>query len=702
MGTSSFQVGTPVSIDKKPYVIERKIDDSLWQLKETKTGRIAEFTQAQLEQLYVDDTLRFEETRPILNSNASAKSNSAMVESDGMAFVDYSQDEWAQAKIKRAYVVAIENFPNTEAVIQEKIDLVWEQLQQPPIKPNWTTVFRWKMKFIKANRDATIFISNQKKRGNRESRYPTEVLDIVEIAIDTVYMIREKGTIQDAIDRAKILVIKENALRVEGFKLPEPTRQLVKRMITDIPAFDRCVAREGRDAAANKFRNSLSHRITARPLDRAEIDHTPLPIIVIDDESGLPLGRPYFSACIDDFSRNFLGIHVSFVPPSYLTVARCLKSAFLPKVDLKKDYPEIENEWEAHGVMRTLVVDNGTEFHGESLQNACLSLGITIEYSPRKKAWYKGKIERALGTLNNSMAHGVPGTAFQNIFEKGDYDPVKHAVIRYSTLQLIIRKWIVDLYHQRKHRTLGAPPAIVWRANIQPEDINLPNNLPYLDAILSRSEERKLTHKGIELDGLLYNSEELGRLRQKEGQILDVEIRINDDDIGSIIVLSPDKKTLYQVQALRQDYAKGLSSYQHKICKKFAQEKYPESEYDPSGWLTAKYDIAQIIEKEFQFGNPNTTRKKIARLVGDKHLLNQSTTPLLGHIATETAMIASSNCDLVSGISDIALPEIASEITPLSLRKKIVPIVRDRQVISPFSLNPTTNPTLTAEDESHG
>ncbi|MDH6303086.1 hypothetical protein M2128_002030 [Polynucleobacter sphagniphilus] len=72
MGTSSFQVGTPVSIDKKPYVIERKIDDSLWQLKETKTGRIAEFTQAQLEQLYVDDTLRFEETRPILNSNASA------------------------------------------------------------------------------------------------------------------------------------------------------------------------------------------------------------------------------------------------------------------------------------------------------------------------------------------------------------------------------------------------------------------------------------------------------------------------------------------------------------------------------------------------------------------------------------------------------------------------------------------------------
>lgn len=702
MGTSSFQVGTPVSIDQKPYIIERKIDDSLWQLKETKTGRIIEFTQSQLEQLYVDDTLRFEEIRPILNANASTKSNSAMVEGDGMAFVDYTQDEWAQAKIKRAYVVAIENFPNTEAVIQEKIDLVWEQLRQPPIKPNWTTVFRWKMKFIKANRDATIFMSNQKKRGNRESRYPTEVLDIVEIAIDTVFMVREKGTIQDAVDRAKILVIKENTLRVEGFKLPEPTRQLVKRMITDIPAYDRCIARKGRDAAANKFRNSLRHRITARPLDRAEIDHTPLPVIVIDDETGLPLGRANFTGCVDDFSRNFLGIHISFVPPSYLTVARCLKSAFLPKVDLRKDYPAIDNDWEAYGVMRTLVVDNGAEFHSESLQNACLSLGIAIEYSPRKKAWYKAKIERLLGTLNNSFAHGVPGTAFQNIFEKGDYDPVKHAVIRYSTFQLIIRKWIVDLYHQRKHRTLGAPPAVVWRKNIRPEDINLPNNLPQLDAILGRSEARKLTHKGIELDGLLYNSEELGRLRQKEGQTLDVEIRINDDDIGTIIVLSPDKKILYQVQALRQDYAKGLSSYQHKICKKFAHEKYPASEYDPSAWLTAKYDIAQIIEKEFQFGNHKTTHKKLARYVENEKYPNPSTTPLLGHTAAAITVNVLSNHDLVSDISDVALPEIAPEIAPLPLRKKIVPIVRDRQVISPFSLNPTNNPTLTAEDESHG
>jgi hypothetical protein len=31
--------------------------------------------------------------------------------------------------------------------------------------------------------------------------------------------------------------------------------------------------------------------------------------------------------------------------------------------------------------------------------------------------------------MNRAVAHGVPGTTFSNIFEKGDYNPAKHAVV---------------------------------------------------------------------------------------------------------------------------------------------------------------------------------------------------------------------------------------------------------------------------------
>lgn len=103
MGTSSFQAGTALTIDNKPYILKKKIDDDLWQLEEIKSGRIIEHSQAELEQLYVADALRFESSHanPIFNRN----SKSEVAISDGVAHQDFSQDEWAKAKIKRAYAV---------------------------------------------------------------------------------------------------------------------------------------------------------------------------------------------------------------------------------------------------------------------------------------------------------------------------------------------------------------------------------------------------------------------------------------------------------------------------------------------------------------------------------------------------------------------------------------------------------------------
>ena len=138
----------------------------------------------------------------------------------------------------------------------------------------------------------------------------------------------------------------------------------MKRLVEDIPAFDRHTARYGHDAALRRFRAVEGHRVTREPLERAEIDHTNLDLFVIDDETLLPLGRPWFSACEDDYTRCILGMYVGFIPPSFLTVSLCLKDAFRPKTWLKQAYPNIRSDWPAHGVMRELVLDNGPEFIG--------------------------------------------------------------------------------------------------------------------------------------------------------------------------------------------------------------------------------------------------------------------------------------------------------------------------------------------------
>lgn len=612
MGCSTFQAGTCICIDNRTLMLTRKVDDQIWQLEESKTRRIVEFSDNHLRALYSAGKLSF------YKEPTNCPCGSA-----GKAHREVSARQFEEAKIRRAYVHAVLDLPNTRALTKSAIRAIWNKLQKPLRCPDWITVYRWKRRYLAAGKDIYALVDQSFKKGNRSSRYPKEVVDIAEKAINQVYLSRERKTIEDTLEKALWLVDQENKLRPEALRLPRPTRRLITSLIQKIPAFDRAIARDGREAARRRFRAVLKHRTTEHPLQRAEIDHTQLDIFVIDDETGLPLGRPWITVCIDDYTRCILGIFISFEPPSYFTVSQCLRDAFTPKQWLKEHYPEIKHRWDAHGVMQELVVDNGLEFHSEALELACFSLGIEIHYSARKTPWFKGKIERFLGTLNGSIAHGTPGTTFSNILEKDDYDPVKHAVVRLSTLRNVVRIWIADYYHQKPHRTLGQPPAVLWNGSIVPEDIALPDDMEGLDVILGRPESRILTHKGIELDGLLYNSPEMTLLRRAQGDKLPVEVRINDSNLGSIIVLSPDRSTRFTVPALRQDYASGLTRWQHKVCKRFSSGELRR--YDPSGWLEAKEEITRLIQRDLTFKKQKSRSRAKRFTTTSRELIEQAT-----------------------------------------------------------------------------
>lgn len=602
MGTASLRSGMKVELMGKSCIMLRKIDAEVWQLEEEGTKRVREYPEIQLQEFYAKGILRFK---------VLARGTAGLEAEGASQHKSLTAEEWEKVKMRRSYVMAVIACPNSETFMAPAILKVWQLLKEPAQPPHWTTVYRWKRRFIAAGRDATALALETNSGGNRRPRYPDEVTTILESAINTKYLTLERNTIQDALEHAQGLVKRENELRPRADQLPLPTRSLIKRMTAEIPAFDRHAARYGRTAAMHKFRSVQGHRTTSAPLERAEIDHTPVDLLVVDEKTGLPLGRPWLTCCIDDYSRCVLGIHVSFEPPSFLTAAHCLKHAFLPKVQLEKSFPSVQNQWAAHGVMRELAVDNGTEFHSKSLENACLSLGIEIHYAPRKVPWFKGKIERFLGTLNKGVAHGVPGTTFGNIFEKDDYDPSKHAVISLSRLQEIIHIWIVDYYHQKPHRTLQAPPAEVWKSSIAPEDILVPANPDELDAMLGRSVERTLDHRGILIEGLYYNSPELTTLRMHEGDRIKVNVLIDDSDIGHICVVDPDSSNLYRARALSYEYANGMSRWTHKVCKRFAAREMQG--YDVSSWLEARLRISEIIEEEFMHKRKYKSRKRVAR-----------------------------------------------------------------------------------------
>jgi len=604
MAIYQFCKNAIVLIQEREHTLKQEVEVNLWQVEDGKTGRIREYTMTQLQEMYANGQLVFPKDHARVDQAKPASKQKSRTDNREVA-----SDEWNEAKIRLAYVKATLDSPNSQQAIKPAIKEVWNKISMPAKMPDWTTVLRWKKQFLSHGKDAFALVKQDHNKGNRTSRYPEEVIKLVQDCIDHIYLCLERPTIEDTLDEAIVVIRHENKQRLTSMQLPEPTRRLVTRLIAQIPSFDRYAARYGRMAANCLFRNKSKHLVTKRPLEAAEMDHTKLDIFVIDDSSHLPLGRPWITICIDCHTRCILGIYIGFEPPSYLSVGKCLKHAILPKTNLQQDYPDIRNVWEAHGVMDRLIVDNGLEFHSLSLEQACFAFNIEIEYTPRKTPWFKGKIERFNGTMNNSACHGVAGTTFSNIFDKADYDPAKHAVLRLSDLRLIIHKWIADYYHQKPHRSLDQqPPAVVWANSIKPEDIQLAHNPAEMDMLLGKTIEQKIvSHKGIELNSLLYNSAELMQIRRNRGDTFKVDIRVDESDIGYVYVMLGHQDHL-RVPALNPD-AHGVSLWLHNIFRKYTKEKYGKT--DRYTYALAKTEIREIVEEAMRL-----KRKKSNSRVG--------------------------------------------------------------------------------------
>ncbi|MEO1340074.1 MAG: hypothetical protein AAFV28_02775 [Cyanobacteria bacterium J06635_13] len=72
------------------------------------------------------------------------------------------------------------------------------------------------------------------------------------------------------------------------------------------------------------------------------------------------------TSAVDKYSGVVLGYYASFNPPSYLSVMQCMSHAIVTKDYLKADYPNVENDWDTHGLPEVIVVDNGKEFYSTS------------------------------------------------------------------------------------------------------------------------------------------------------------------------------------------------------------------------------------------------------------------------------------------------------------------------------------------------
>ncbi|MBI2239396.1 MAG: DDE-type integrase/transposase/recombinase [Magnetospirillum gryphiswaldense] len=239
--------------------------------------------------------------------------------------------------------------------------------------PHWTTIYRWVSRLRRASGDIRAVIPAFDRRGNRTRRLDAEVIRLIDEGIDQRFMQREQPPARAAHDYVVRMLDDLNHVNPPERKLRLPSLRSIYRAIARLDDYEVTLRRFGKRIADLKYHVVREAPKPTRPLERVEMDHTKLDLMVLDDAVGTLRGRPWLTLAVDVYTRMPVGFHLGFSDPSANTVVSCLLHAIRPKTYVAERYPDIKHTWDCYGVPETLVVDNGRDFHSIDVELACCS-----------------------------------------------------------------------------------------------------------------------------------------------------------------------------------------------------------------------------------------------------------------------------------------------------------------------------------------
>jgi putative transposase len=393
--------------------------------------------------------------------------------------------------------------------------------------------------------------------GRGKTRLPRLTERIIAEAIRDEYLTRQKKRAE-----AVVRAVRERA-RAAGIAPPAPNtvRARVRAVRADLAAR----RREGSRSSARRRLEPATGTtpVTEQPMALLQIDHTPVDLVLVDEASHQPIGRPWLTVAIDVMSRCVAGFLVSFDPPSATSVGLCLAHAALPKAAYLARLGIHGLDWPVDGRPGCLYVDNGAEFHSAALSRGCEQHGIVLDYRPVATPHFGGIVERLIGTLM-TMVHELPGTTFSNPAERGDYNSDVTACLTLAELERWLALAIAGRYHHKVHDGIEEPPLARWRrgvAELGPPpavadpSVFLIDFLPVL--------RRRVTREGIRVDHITYYSDALRPWIAARDSLGSFLIRRDPRDLSRIFVLDPENGTYVEAPCARQERP-SISLFEHR------------------------------------------------------------------------------------------------------------------------------------------
>lgn len=515
-----------------------------------------------------------------------------------------------------------------EAKIQASIEAVEDEREaeskrkHPFGTPSVGQVRTW-CKALEAAGGDIRSLANLNHRKGRGDQLPPWIREEVVKAIFEIHAKRPGGSLA-ATQRRATDRIRARADR-EGLTIPDRGQKkgevigvnVVSKVLKTLDAYQILVLREGKTEADRQMAMIGLGPQGEYPLSAVEVDHTPLDIIVVDEQQKLILGRPYLTALLDRYSRCIIGYCLSFHPPSWTTVMEALRIGVSDKQALLDELGNITQAWPCYGVPDELVSDNGKEFHSHSMQETEAALSMRILYLPRRKPWLKGKVERWFRTLENEIFHTIPGTTLSNIVKRGDYKSEEFAVLTMKQTQWLITKWVVDVYHQQEHSATGEAPADRWEDGMQICGPKLAPPPGLLVPLTGKVVYKTLAADGIRFQRLNWNSKAFFALRKRIGPNEQVAVRIDPLDLSRVYVFDKERRRWIEGDLQNSGDAKGLTLHQYEVVKEYARQIQQPNESRLEAISRARIEIFDFVEDIVKNSKKSKAGKRFARFVFD-------------------------------------------------------------------------------------
>lgn len=440
-----------------------------------------------------------------------------------------------------------------------------------------TTLYSW-VRLYKDYGTISAILGKPKTGGKGKSRLLPEQDEIIKKHIASTYLTSSRSSIKKTIR----LIIDECYTKNVEAPHPNTIRNRIKSLSEEEVMRKRIGAKE----ANSKYNPDLGSFPGADyPLSIVQIDHTRVDLILVDEYYRKPFKRPWITVAIDVFSRMVIGFYLSFDTPGALGTGLAIAHGILPK-EIWLEKIGVKAEWPCWGFMNTIHVDNAKEFRGNMLKMACNNYNINLEFRPVATPHWGGHIERLLGTFAEEI-HDLPGTTFSSPELRKNYDSEGKASFTLSEFEQWLTLYITNVYHVRKHSSLGMSPLQKYKEGImgtneQPGIGIQPRiyNERKLRLDFMPFEERTIQEYGVLIDHITYYHDVLRRfIHAKAGKEKKKFIfRKDPRDISVIHFYDPELKEYFDIP-YRDTSLPSISIWEYReVIRSLKKSKTPINE----------------------------------------------------------------------------------------------------------------------------